>query len=228
VLVALFANLGQLGIEVIAAHHISAGELTLIISLFPIFVLILAAVFRTEPLTAKRVTGIFIAALCCTAIMLPSALAGHSGIWWLALTFAAPLSQAVGAIIMVKFWPGRLDPLQVATGNLLAGTALLLPVVFTSSSNYGLDDNSLGGVWAIAGFGATVAGEFYIFALLSRRGGAVIASCADFVAVAAGLLFGYWFFAEVPTLWMVGAAVLCVLSLKFSMERREATATDLA
>ncbi len=160
--------------------------------------------------------------------MLPSALAGHSGIWWLALTFAAPLSQAVGAIILVKFWPRRLDPLQVATGNLLAGTVLLTPVLLTSSANYGLDANSFNGIWAIAGFGVTVAGEFYIFALLSRRHGAVITSCADFVAVAAGLMFGYLFFAEVPTLWMIAAALFCIASLKLSIDKHEGVAADLA
>ena len=227
VLIALFANLGQLGIEVIAAHHISAGELTLIVSLFPVFVLILAALFRTEPLNGKRVAGIVIAALCCSVIMLPSALARHSGIWWLALTFVAPVSQAIGAIIMACFWPRRLDPLQVATGNLLAGTALLVPVVLTSSDTMGLDVHSLNGIWAIIGFGATVAGEFYIFAALTRRGGAVIASCADFVAVIAGLIFGYLFFAEVPTIWMALAATLCLASLKLVMDNRK-TAGDLA
>lgn len=227
VLIALFANVGQLGIEVIAAHHISAGELTLIVSLFPVFVLLLAALLRTEPLNAKRVAGIAIAALSSSAIMLPSALAGHSGIWWLALTFAAPVSQAIGAIMMACLWPRRLDPLQFATGNLLAGTAMLAPVVLVSSDTMGLDHNSLNGLWAIIGFGATVAGEFYIFAVLTRRGGAVIASCADFVAVVSGLLFGYLFFAEVPTVWMALAAVLCLASLKLVMDKRD-FADDLA
>jgi drug/metabolite transporter (DMT)-like permease len=37
--------------------------------------------------------------------------------------------------------------------------------------------------------------------------------------VAAGLGFGYLLFAEVPTLWMVAAALLCVASLKLTMMR---------
>jgi drug/metabolite transporter (DMT)-like permease len=224
--VTLFAYIGQLGIEVVAAHHISAGELTLVISLYPIFVLVFSALFRTERLTPRRVVGILLAALCSTAILLPSALGGHSGFHWLAIAFAAPLSQAVGAIIMVKFWPQRLDPMQVATGNLLAGAALLLPIAAISSNGFALDGNSVNGIWAIAGFAATVGGEFYIFALLTRRGGAVIASCADFVAVAAGLALGYLMFAEVPTLWMAIAAALCLASLKLTMDKRKTA--DLA
>jgi len=222
IVVALLANLGQLGIELLAAHHITASELTLIISLFPVFVLILAAIFRTERLTPKRVAGIVIGALCSMAILLPGAIQGHSGLAWLAITFAAPLSQALGVIVMVKYWPRALDPMQVATGNLLAGTVLLTPVAALSGGRFGLDSHSIDGIWAIAGFTATVAGEFYIFALLSRRGGAVIASCADFVAVAAGLLFGYLFFAEVPTPWMAVAAVLCLAALKFAMDKKGA------
>jgi len=46
--------------------------------------------------------------------------------------------------------------------------------------------------------------EFYLFALLIRLGGAVIASCADYVAVLAGLGWGFILFGERPDagLWL--------------------------
>lgn len=126
--VALFANLGQLGVELIAAHHVPAGELTLIISLLPVFVLIIVALFRTEPVTLRKTGGILLGVAASTAILLPSALGNAVPFYWVSITFLSPISQAIGIVVMSRFWPGRLEPLQVATGNLVVGSVLLLQI----------------------------------------------------------------------------------------------------
>ena len=58
--------------------------------------------------------------------------------------------------------------------------------------------------------------EFWCLSVLPRRGGAVLASCADFVAVFTGLGFGFLLFGEVPGLWMVAAALFCLVALKLA------------
>jgi drug/metabolite transporter (DMT)-like permease len=211
--VALFANVGQLGIELAVARHVTAGELTLIVSLLPMVVLTLAAILRTERLNGRKFLGIILGFASTTALLLPAALEGHSALGWLIITFAAPVSQAIGSIIMARFWPRQLDALQVATGTLLAGTLMLAPAAALTGSSMGFDAALGANGVALLGFGATVAGEFYLFAALTRRGGAVTASCADFAGVLAGLAFGYLFFTEVPTAWMALAAVLCAVAL---------------
>lgn len=218
VTVAGFGNVGQLGIEIVAARHVPAGELTLIISLFPVIVLTFACLLRSESLTLRKAAGIGVGTAASSAILLPQALQGDADVFWVAVTFLAPTSQAVGTIIMARYWPRGLSPLQVAAANLVAGAALLLPPVLISGQGLGMDGRWSPGDLAMAVFAATVAMEFYLFALLTRRGGAVLASCADFIAVGAGLALGFILFAEVPSLWMAAAAGLCLVALKLAAE----------
>ena len=218
--VALLSNIGQLGVELFVGPHVPAGEITLIVSLLPVFVLLLAGILRSEVLTSRKIAGILLGAAASTAILLPRAFEGETSMFWVALTFAAPISQALGMVLMARYWPRGLEPLQVATGNLVMGTLLLVPMMLLSGGTLGLT-----GLWSEGGvatglFGLTVAIEFYILAVLTRKGGAVLASCADFIAVCAGLGFGYALFAEVPTAWMGLAAVLCLLAMKLASDRR--------
>ena len=217
--VALLSNVGQLGVELVVGPHVPAGELTLIVSLLPVFVLLLAAVLRSEALTLRKVCGILLGVAASIAILLPRSFEGEAQLFWVALTFAAPVSQALAMVLMARFWPKGLEPLQVATGNLVMGTVLLVPMVLLSGESLGLVNLWSAGGAATALFGLTVAAEFYLVAVLTRRGGAVLASCADFIAVCAGLGFGYVLFAEVPTAWMGIAAALCLLALKLAMDR---------
>ena len=216
---AVYTNLGQLGVELFAAHHVPAGELTLIVSLLPVFVLVIAGVFRTERLTYRKSGGMMMGVGASLAILLPNGLQGGGQLFWVGIAFLAPLSQAVGMVLMGLYWPRRLEPMQVATGNLVMGTLLLTPMVMLLHGDVGLHAMTGEGGVATALFGLTVAAEFYIFAMLLRRGGAVLASSADFIAVCAGLVFGYLLFAEVPTVWMAAAAMLCLLALKFVTDR---------
>jgi drug/metabolite transporter (DMT)-like permease len=217
--IATYGNLGQLGIELAVAHHVEAGELTLIVSLLPVFVLLFAALFRTEALSLRKSFGMLLGVVASSAILLPEAAAAESYLFWRIAAFGAPASQAISMVLMGLCWPARLDPLQVATGNLVMGTLLLMPVTLLTGGLPKPEMLLTTGGLATALFGLTVAAEFYIVALLTRKGGAVMASCADFIAVCAGLGFGYMFFSEVPTLWMLAAAGLCMVALKLATDR---------
>ena len=217
--ITVLVNLGQLAVELIAAHHVPAGELALIMSLLPIFVFGIAAVFRTERLTGRKTFGILLGVAASSAILLPSAFGSPAQLSWVAFTFLAPVTQAIGLVFMGSYWPKDLDPLQVATGNLVMGGLLLIPVTVVSGESFDPAAFSAAGALATGVFAFTVAAEFVIFSILLRRGGAVLASCADFIAVCAGLVFGYKLFGEVPTLWMGAAALLCLLALRFATDR---------
>jgi drug/metabolite transporter (DMT)-like permease len=218
VVITVFTNIGQLGVELIAAHHVPAGELTLIVSLLPVFVLILSSAFRIEPVTPRRAGGMLLGVAASSAILLPSAMDNRVDLFWLAVAFIAPVSQSIGMILMARLWPKDLDPLQVATGNLVMGTVLLGPIASLSGGSV-LPAASAAGWVATLLFALTMAAEFYVFALLLRKGGATLASCADFIAVCAGLLFGFLLFGEIPTMWMIAAALLCGPALKLATDR---------
>jgi drug/metabolite transporter (DMT)-like permease len=217
--VAVFSNILPLGAELFAARHVSAGELAIIISLTPIAVIFFAHLLQSEVLTAKKLTGILIGCSAGVAILVPEAITGgNEGLNWTLVAFVGPLTAGLGNVLMAKHWPTGLDPLQVAVGNLASGTLLLVPLMFYT----GLTIDPLAAAdisnWAVLGFGFTVGMELYLLALITRLSGAAFASCSDFVAICAGLGWGYLFFTEVPTLWMVAAACLCVAGLKLAAD----------
>lgn len=217
--IALLGNIMPLAVELFAAYHVSAGELALIISLTPVAVLGFAFLLQSEALTGRKLIGVMFGCIAGVAILLPAAIAGgHDNLLWLSVAFIGPLAGGLGNVLMAKHWPAKLDPLQVATGNLVAGTVLLFPTAIALGFPQGLAEVAHFADWAILGFGFTVGMEFFLLALITRMGGAAFASCSDFIAICAGLGWSYLFFTEIPTMWMIAAACLCVVALKFAAD----------
>jgi drug/metabolite transporter (DMT)-like permease len=132
---------------------------------------------------------------------------------WTGLAFLLPCTMAACGVFMKNAWPAGRSPLQVSTGFLIVGTALLTPVHFLTAAE---PLEQLGGhVQSIPLLllSVTIGVEFFLFSLLIRSGGAVVASCADYVAVLAGLGWGFVMFGERPNpgIWMaVGLGFLAL------------------
>jgi drug/metabolite transporter (DMT)-like permease len=211
------SNIGQLGSELIAAQHVSAGELTLINSLIPFFTVLFVLAFRTEPVSPAKLGALSLGLAAAAAIIVPETLNDEpASLAWTLFAFISPMSGAAAGVALARFWPGDLDVMQVATGSLAAGAAWLTPVAFLSGAPVTLVGETDAATFGTLLFLATVGVEFYLLALITRLGGAVFASCSDFIAVCAGLLWGFVFFAEIPTGWMIAAAVLCFGALKLA------------
>lgn len=221
---AFFTNLVPLGTELLVAHHISAGELTMIISLTPLSVLMFAMVLRSEAISLRKIAGILLGCTAGLAILMPQALAGgDDGLSWVLLAFVGPLGGGFGCVLLAKFWPDALDTFQVATGSLVAGALLLMPMAMMTGGLVNPVALAFEN-WSVAGFGFTVGVEFFLLALITRMSGAAFASCSDFIAICAGLMWGYVFFTEIPTMWMVAAACICALALKLAADATVAAA----
>ena len=206
-------NVLTLGAELAAAAHISAGLITLILSMAPIFTIAIAFIARTEAVGRREAAGLALGAAAAAAILLPQA--GFSGTpaVWVVVAFIAPIGFALYTILLAARWPRRLSPIQVATGVAVAATAMLAPMasqegdLFLLSGRLGRSDQ------ALLLFTLTMAGEYYLVVLITRMSGAIFASCADFIAIAMGLFWSFVFFDEVPDNWMWLAAGLCVAAV---------------
>jgi drug/metabolite transporter (DMT)-like permease len=221
--VSAFNNVGQLGSELIAAQHVSAGELSLINSLIPLITILIVIAFRTEKVSKAKIMAVLFGFAAAILIILPNAFAEDiAGFGWTSFAFLSPLTGAIGGVVMARFWPSDLNPLQVAFGCLVCGTLWLTPIAAISGEGAALSVNMDMETVAVVIFLATVGAEFYLFALLTRLGGAVFASCSDFIAICAGLFWGFVFFTEIPTLWMIAAASLSFIALKIAADRTSA------
>lgn len=222
---AVLANIGPLWLDLTITPHVSAGIYTLIACMTPIFVVVLALILRCEPTGWRKIAAV-VAGFASVSIVIVPGLSGGDSFEWLLAALATPILGAVCCVFMMRYWPSGRTALQITTGILLAGCAILVPIdlatsAFARPARAGLDLDP-----ALLALTLSIAVEFFLFSRIIRVGGAICASYADFVAVFAGLGWGFVFFGEQPTGW-IGAAVLLgvvALALLFHAERRQAAA----
>ncbi|MGB5216545.1 MAG: DMT family transporter [Anderseniella sp.] len=201
---AVLVNIAPLWLELTIAPHMSAGLLTLISCMSPIMTVAFVLLVRAEQVTWQRLLGVVVGASAVIVVLVPKASIGDTGFGWTMLAFVLPALMAAYGVFMKHAWPRGRTPLQVSTGILIAGTVMLLPVHFATSALPLEDIRSQYTSVPLLMLAMSIGVEFYLFALLIRLGGAVIASCADYVAVLAGLGWGFILFGERPDagLWL--------------------------
>ena len=123
----MFAYIIPLSVEFVVAPKIEAGILTLIVSVVPVFTLIVIWIFRLLNVTIKLVIGT-LSGLAGLLILFYGNNDNTSISIWAVYALIIPLSYAFDAIFMEKFWPRNLDSTQVAFGET---TASLIFVIFS-------------------------------------------------------------------------------------------------
>ena len=193
---AVMVNIAPLTLELTIARHMSAGLLTLISSLSPIMTITLVLIVRCEDISWQRLSGVLVGVASASAIIIPQALVGEVTLYWVGLAFVLPIIAAAYGIYIKQFWPKNRTPLQVTAGILVVGALLVLPVHFANSAGPSMNLDIGAASLPLIALTLSIAAEFYLYSLLVRTGGAVLASCADFVAVLAGFGWGYLIFDE--------------------------------
>ncbi len=204
---AVLVNIAPLWLELTIAPHMSAGLLTLISCMSPIMTVAFVLLVRAEQVTCLRLLGVLVGAAAAIAVLIPKASIGDTGFGWTMLAFVLPALMAAYGVFMKHAWPRGRTPLQVSTGILIAGTVMLFPIHFATSALPFEEIHNQYTSIPLLMLAISIGLEFYLFALLIRLGGAVIASCADYVAVLAGLGWGFILFGERPDagLWLAVA-----------------------
>jgi drug/metabolite transporter (DMT)-like permease len=212
-LAGFLGNIFTLGIELAAAAHISAGLVTLILSMAPVFTVVIAWLMRTEKVGLREAGSLALGAIAAGAILLPQVGFARNPMFWLVICFAAPAGFGLYTVLLAARWPRRLNTIQVATGIAVAAMIMLAPMAGTEGELFLLDGRLGPSDLALAAFGLTMGAEYYLLTLITRLSGAIFASCADFIAIAMGLFWGFAFFNEVPEIWMCLAAGLCIAAV---------------
>lgn len=210
---AVLVNIAPLWLELTIAPHMSAGLLTLISCLSPIMTVVFVLFVRAEHITWQRVLGVLVGVAAVVVVLVPKASVGDAEFGWTMLAFVLPALMAAYGVFMKHAWPRGRTPLQVSTGILIAGTVMLFPIHFATSVVPLEELRTQYASVPLLMLAMSIGLEFYLFALLIRLGGAVIASCADYVAVLAGLGWGFVLFGERPDTGLWLAVGLCFMAL---------------
>lgn len=211
-----------LGGVILAAREISAGVIVLFESLTPVFTIAIALMLGTETVTYRRAAAVVLGLLGVFCVMAPAAMnPGSTSLVGLGFALVLPVIYAIESIYVAASWPDDIRPLQVVTGEAVAGLVLLLPCLFWIGD--GAVHNSIQTMshWSILLFVLLSFLEAYLFFYLISRSGAVFVSLASPISMFAGILFGIILIGESHPLSVWLAVGLATLALYATMSKAE-------
>jgi drug/metabolite transporter (DMT)-like permease len=154
--------------------HIASGVASILNATTPLFGVVVAH-FATsnEKMNGRRLVGVLLG-LCGVALMMGGGVIGSLGVGLVAelACLAGALSYACAGIYGRRFREMGVTPLAVATGQVAASTALLLPLLLIADKPWTLPMPSAG-VWlALVGLAAlsTALGYILYFRILATAG----------------------------------------------------------
>ncbi|MDI3498175.1 DMT family transporter [Archaeoglobus sp.] len=201
----VFLNLGEV--------YISSGVASVVISLAPIFVLILSAIFLRERITYSKVVGIIIAFLGVVMISEPS----YANIYGIALvmvsTVAAAIYTTFGKSLLSKY-----NPITLTSNAMVLGSIPLYPFLPDSIRSLGGDLNLIGSI-VFLGIFSTFFGYLGWYYFLEKEE-ASRASVFLLAIPVVSLLAGNILLAEPLTLRTVAGSGLVLLGIYIVVRKR--------
>jgi drug/metabolite transporter (DMT)-like permease len=198
-------------------QHIASGMGGILFGTMPILAVVLAPLFLAEEtFTRRRLAGGVIGLAGIILLIGPSVLANASDqILGIAVTFLGPLSHTLGAIY-ARTQPG-LTPPTMATGQMVFGGMILLPLVFAAESPFVMNPG-LGAIGAIlvAGVFCTAIAMSLYFVVVRRIGAARSSLVPMFFPVVAVALGAVALGERLPIEAYIGMALILAGALAVS------------
>ena len=152
-------------------QHIESGMGGIMFGTMPILTVVLAPLFLDEEtFTSRRLAGGVAGLVGIILLIGPSALANASDqVLGIAITFLAPFSHTLGAIYARR--QTNLPPPAMATGQMVFGAVILVPLAFVAESPLSLNP-SMGAIGAmlVAGVFCTAIAMSLYFVIVRRIG----------------------------------------------------------
>lgn len=198
--------------EMRAAPEIDAGILTLIVSLTPVFTVVLAVGLGLTKASWRLILSVMAGVLGVSLLLLPDQPSGAQPPLWIIITCLVPLSYALDSLYVERYWPDGLSALQVTCGETLVSLALVLTLMALGGGEFNAilpwltrpDFLILCVVTAI---------EVLLFFYLIHRAGAVLVNIASFIALPAGFFWGWLLFGEQFTFVALICSVCAIAAL---------------
>ena len=220
----MFGFAAPLTAVVLAAEHLSAGLIVFCESLTPVLTLAIALAMRTEALTMLRVAAVALGMLGTAMVLWPELIMPEGGrTVGLLIGLTVPVAYAIDGIYVAARWPRDLSPLQVVSGQVVAGAAVLLMLCYALGSPLPFALSPFGAVassgswgageWAILAFVPVTCLLIFLYFHLLRRSGAVFVSAGSFISLFVGVFWGMALLGEQhsSSIWL--AVVLVALAL---------------
>lgn len=198
----------------LAAAHLPAGMLSIIVNVSPIIIYPLALLASQERFKWLRFIGVLLGFLGVLLITIPAAkLNGIDSLRWVLLALISPLSFAASTVYIAKYRPVNSDSVALSAGMLLISAIILVPIMLL----FAQDQLSLS-VWHLVNglvllqILLSTVGTVLLFYLI-KIAGPVYFSLVSCLVVLAGVFWGWLFFSEELTLLVFFSLLLIVIAI---------------
>ena len=205
-----------------AAAHVSAGILSITITVVPIATYALSFILKLEAISARRITGVFFGVGAILVLVLPeNSLPNKSEVIWIIVACLSSISYALENITLAIRGIDGIGPVRLSCGiNLLA--ALILGVFSYFTDNFmpvPLPVTTL--TWTILGISLIGATAYTLFVLTIANSGPLFASQVAFLVTISGVLWGMLIFGETHSSWVWLSLVLMLIGMSLVSPKKK-------
>ncbi len=212
-----------------AASRVSAGVLSITVTVVPILTFVLSALFGLDRFGFLRVMGVLFGALAVVLLVAPEqSLPDPGAAPWVLAACAASACYAVENLVIALRMPDGEDPFTLSCGMFLAASVMLAPVVIATGSFVALPWPWGPVEWSIVGMAVISAFCYSLYIYLIGHAGPVFASQVAYSVTVAGVLWGIALFGErhSPWIWLSLALMLAGLALVTPRKRARVPKPD--
>jgi len=198
----------------LAAPHLPAGLLAVIVNTVPVVAFPLALLMRLESFNGLRFIGVLFAIAGVMMIVMPSSsLPSPAMIPWVLTALLTPVSFALCAVYIARYRPEKGDSLSLAAGTLIAAALLLVLPVTLGHHFYMFHFPFTNADWVIIlEIVLSSLGYVLLFQLI-KLAGPVYYSLVNAVVAITGLCWGYFIFSETLNGWTATAVGFILIAL---------------
>ena len=205
-----------------AAAHVSAGILSITITVVPIATYALSFILKLEAISARRITGVFFGVGAILVLVLPeNSLPNKSEVIWIIVACLSSISYALENITLAIRGIDGIGPVRLSCGiNLLAALILGIFSYFTDNfMSVPLPVTTL--TWTILGISLIGATAYTLFVLTIANSGPLFASQVAFLVTISGVLWGMLIFGETHSSWVWLSLVLMLIGMSLVSPKRK-------
>ena len=185
-----------------AAPHITVGAMSMIISMVPLLTYVQSLLVRIDRPSLGRLSGILLGAAAIALLVLPGGdTESSSAPMWIAIAIIIPFSFGFESVFVAVRRPPKTDSIALVAGMLLAGGAMLAPIVLLTGTALPLYPPWGTVEWATVGMVMCNIASYSIFLYLITLSGPVFAVQSSYFVTLFGILWGMLIFGEQHPIW---------------------------
>lgn len=197
-----------------AASHLTAGILSISISVIPLFSYMIMLVLKLERVVIRRVFGIIFGMIAILLLVIPDqGLASEDANLWIILAIACAFSYAVEGVYIEHKVAPQIDVSELLCGSNIVAAFVMVPVVLwidvAEPVTWLITPAGFGVVGAAIGSGIAYALYFYTI----KIAGAVFTSQCAYIITISGVVLGIIFYGEQHSVWIWIAVAVSLVGL---------------